>query len=149
MDDLTFSSYNARGLRQLKKRRVLFSFLHRNHFDITLIQETHSCMDDGKIWQSEWGGRIFYSHGSNSSCGVCVLFKPNLNYKVLKTHLHPHGRYIVMDFQVSDMVVTLVCIYGPNRDNPHFSRACKTFYRIFIVIRLYGPAITILYLTSN
>ena len=131
MDDLTLISYNARGLRQAKKRRMLFSFLHRNKTDVILLQETHSCSEDEKFWQNEWGGKIVFAHGSKISCGVCVLFSPQLDFTISKVHTHQYGRFIVIDLQILDSILTLVCIYGPNRDDPSFFSTLNDTLNVF------------------
>ena len=89
-------------------------------FDIACIQETHSSFSDEKYWENEWGGKIFFSHGDTNSRGVCILLKPNLNYKIIKLDTHPSGRYIFIDVLISDQIYTLVCLYGPNNDVPTF-----------------------------
>lgn len=113
-------SYNARGLRQNNKRRRLFSYLHRRNAQIIMVQETHTLPMDEKLWQNEWGGQIIFSHGTHDSCGVFILFKPSFNVNILKWHSHDLGRYIIADIAITDKIVTIVCIYGPNLDNPTF-----------------------------
>lgn len=103
--DLNFISYNARVLRQLKNRRQLFSYLHRRKADIIFLQETHSCIDDEVFWKREWGGSISFSHGSNRSRGVCILFnfQPTLYVILVNTLLDQHGRYVICDVKFSIM----------------------------------------------
>ncbi|KAJ8048194.1 hypothetical protein HOLleu_00405 [Holothuria leucospilota] len=84
---LKFLSFNARGLRQSKKRGQLFAFIHRRNPDISIIQESHSCINDESYLQHEWGGKVLFSHGSNTSRGVCILIKPNLDFEVVKLSL--------------------------------------------------------------
>ena len=77
MSVLKFLSLNVRGLRNEEKRRSIFSYSKNQKANVYLLQETFSNSKDEKIWGAEWGGQIFYSHGSNHSKGVCVLIKPN------------------------------------------------------------------------
>ncbi|KAJ8033628.1 hypothetical protein HOLleu_23937 [Holothuria leucospilota] len=122
MDELNLISYNARGLRQNKKRRRLFSYLHRRKVDVIVLQETHSVSSDESFWTNEWGGTIYFSHGSSESCGVCVLFKPHLKLNIVKSYSHNLGRCVILDISLLEQTVTLVGIYGPNSDNPLFFR---------------------------
>lgn len=122
MDELNLISYNARGLRQNKKRRRLFSYLHRRKVDVIVLQETHSVSSDESFWTNEWGGTIYFSHGSSESCGVCVLFKPHLKPNIVKSYSHNLGRFVILDISLLGQTVTLVGIYGPNSDNPLFFR---------------------------
>lgn len=48
------------------------------------------------------------------------MFSPQLDFSVSKIHLNQYGRWIVVDIQIFNMTLTLVCIFGPNRDDPHF-----------------------------
>ena len=122
MSTLKFLSFNARGLRQPKKRRRLFAYLHRRKADFILIQESHSSLNDEKFWLNEWGGKILFSHGSTTSKGVCILFSPHLYVDILKYSICKFGRYLIVDVKYCDCVLTVVGVYGPNNDNPAFFR---------------------------
>lgn len=117
---LKFLSYNARGLRQTKKRRRLFAYLHRCKADVILIQESHCSHMDEKYWCNEWGSNILFAHGSNASRGVCILFNPKLHFTVLKHTSHVDGRFVMVDIQFHDHIITIVGVYGPNIDSPSF-----------------------------
>ena len=97
-----------------------FSYFHRRNVDVIVIQETHSLQTDELFWKNEWRGSACFSHGTNDSCGVCVLLKPSLNVEVVKSKTHNLGRYILLDIWLSGQCITLVGIYGPNSDNPLF-----------------------------
>ena len=74
---------NVRGLRNPVNRRSIFCFLKDQNCEAHLLQETYSELSDESIWRSEWGGVIFFSHGSTHlthSKGVCILMNPSLNY---------------------------------------------------------------------
>ncbi|KAJ8043243.1 hypothetical protein HOLleu_10243 [Holothuria leucospilota] len=98
---LSFVTYNGRGLRQSKKRTRLFAFLHRNKYDVCLIQETHSCIQDEPYWKNEWGGTVFFCYGSKDSCGVCLLIKPSLAVNIHKGCIDVYGRFIVLDIEIN------------------------------------------------
>lgn len=116
MSNLTICSFNVRGIRDNKKRRKLFAFFHRHNFEIILLQETHSQHPDFRIWSNEWGGQILFSHGTNKSRGVAILFKPTFSYKILKVILDNNGRYIVASININSSDYILVNVYGPNMD---------------------------------
>ena len=75
---LKCASYNVNGLRKTQKRKSIFYFLKQRNYDIIFLQETHSCYNDEKLWQYEWGGKLFFSHGQNNSEGVAILIKQSL-----------------------------------------------------------------------
>ena len=106
--DLHLISFNARGLRQPKKRRQLFSFLHNRKADIILLQETHTCVNDETQWTQEWGNSILFSHGSTNSRGVAIMFKPHSPCTIGKVTTHPFGRYIIVDLTIYNKVFTLI-----------------------------------------
>ena len=63
----SISSLNCNGIRELNKRRQLFSWLTDKHFDIIYLQETHSTKTDEINWKQEWGGEICFAHGTSNS----------------------------------------------------------------------------------
>ena len=86
----SFCSLNVRGLNQARKRRQLFRWLQNNKFDIVFLQETYSSKYIENPWKSEWGGKIYFCHGTSHSRGVMIMFNPKLdvlvdNIEVIKT----------------------------------------------------------------
>ena len=75
-------SLNVRGINNFHKRRAIFTWCHKRKADV--IQETHSKEESEKQWMNEWGGKIFYLHGSPSSCGVAVLIRNGFNCTIKK-----------------------------------------------------------------
>ena len=120
MTILRFSTYNVRGLRQARKRRKVFAFLHSQNRDIFFIQESHCICSDSVYWKNEWGGRALFSFGSSSSRGVCVLFNPSLDVSIISVKVDTRGRFIIADVGIYGKVYTLVNIYAPNLDCPSF-----------------------------
>ena len=47
------NSFNCRGLRDKKKRTNIFQWIKRNYAGITLLQETHSILEDESKWEKE------------------------------------------------------------------------------------------------
>ena len=120
MADIKLCTYNARGLRQNRKRRQVFAFLHKQNKDIYFIQETHSVLSDERYWRSEWGGCIVFCHGSSTSRGVCILFNPRLDFNIHSTVVGDNGRALFMEITVMQKRFMFVCLYGPNIDDPDF-----------------------------
>ena len=79
---LDILSLNVRGIRDQIKRRSIFSFLKGFKANIYFLQETYSDLKDEIIWKNEWGGEIFFSHGTNHSKGVCILINPTIHCQV-------------------------------------------------------------------
>ena len=63
--DIKCLSLNVRGLNKSVKRRTVFRWLHRQNCSFVFLQETYSSKECENIWQAEWGGEVFFSHGTN------------------------------------------------------------------------------------
>lgn len=95
-------------------------YLNERKFDIVFIQETHSLPEDVKVWENEWGGKIYASHGTNESKGVGVWLRKNATVKVINWVSDTQGRYIVMNILYEGQNYTLANLYAPNNDDPNF-----------------------------
>ena len=79
-----------------------------------------STPDREVYWSNEWGGKVLFSHGSNDSRGIMILFKPSLSFQVDKIESDNAGRYVISDVRFNGKKFTLVNVYGPNIDDPVF-----------------------------
>ena len=114
MSIVKFLTLNVRRLRNQEKRRSIFSYLKKQKANIYLLQETFSNPKDERIWSAEWGGQIFYSHGSDHSKGVCELIKPNSPIHVEIVELDTNGRFIILRLKTpSETSFNVVNIYAP------------------------------------
>ena len=118
---LNIVSLNVRGLRNEEKRRAIFNF-YRDRCTILCLQETHSTIEDEKIWAAEWGGRAFFSHGTNQSRGVLTLVNRKYTEKVVQLNEQTSGRKSQCLVNCEETKMLIVNIYGPNQDSPHFFR---------------------------
>lgn len=118
-ENLKLISLNTNGLRIPAKRRAIFNDLRTHKPDICLLQETHSTVNDQKIWTSEWGGRTFFSHGRSNSKGVCFLFARDFDIPVTFSYADPNGRLAIIQFALKGETITLVNIYAPTQSEAH------------------------------
>ena len=98
-------------------------FLKDQKCDVYFLQETYSEPNDENIWRSEWGGDIFFSHGSLPSRGVCILLNPSLNCTFENIHEDQFGRIISIDLNFSSNNFSLCNISMPqmiNDNNKNF-----------------------------
>ena len=63
---------------------------------------------------TEWDGLSFFNSGTNSSCGVAVLFNPTFNFKLLDTKRDYDGRILSLKFSFQNQIFNIVNIYAPN-----------------------------------
>ena len=112
-----FLSLNVRGLRNREKGRSIFAYLKNHKANVYFLQETFSNSRDEKVWAAEWGGQIFYSHGSDHSNGVCILIrliKPNSTLHADVVELDTNGRFIILRLKTQDVAsLNVVNVYAP------------------------------------
>ena len=107
-------SLHVRGVVDNRKRRKVYSWLHKQEADIMLLHKTHSTTVNEKLWANEWGRRIIYRHDTNLSRGVAILFKKNLDYVIAKKRLDCEGCFVFLDLSIQDKKYKLLNIYASN-----------------------------------
>lgn len=105
-------SLNARGLRDVVKRKALFLFSRQFGSDFVFLQESHSNDKDVNFWKSQWGNEIWFSHGSEHSAGVSCL-KNNFTGDVLHTYCE-YGHFILLLLKCYNVNLIVVNYYGYN-----------------------------------
>ena len=119
--DIKGLSINVRGFNKSLKRRAVFRWLHQQNCSFVFLQETYSSKECENTWQAEWGGKVFFNHGTKHSKGTMVLFHPKLNFQIEKQIVGKNGRYIILDGTFADNHIVLVNIYAPNDVNQQVS----------------------------
>ena len=111
-------SLNIRGINDFKKRRSVFHWIERQKADIVLLQETYSSKENEKMWRNEWGGKVFYSHGTKHSRGLAVLINNKLVGEITEEITDQSGRILMLKTELSDNLISwVVNVYAPNDDN--------------------------------
>jgi len=106
-------SLNVRGLNREAKRRSVFQFIRRNNVDICYLQETYSAIHCEQVWKNQWGGDIYFAHGTNHSRGCMILIKSGLDFTVKKANVDDSGRYIMLDATIQGQSVYCLNVYAP------------------------------------
>ena len=112
-------SINVRGAANAEKRRAIFN-KHRIHSDILILHETHSTPEMEHIWESEWGGKVIYAHGTNTARGVAAFMSKALYEQISNIHRDILGRLLIFDLKYDQQVVTIAAVYAPNEDRPDY-----------------------------
>ena len=107
-------SLNVGGIRDQIKRRSVFSFLKDQKAYIYFLQETYSEPNDEKVWKKEWGGEVFFSHGTKHSKGVCILINPTAQIQVNYSYSDNSGRIVLITISLSGHKLALCNICAPN-----------------------------------
>ncbi|KAL9963192.1 hypothetical protein ACROYT_G032369 [Oculina patagonica] len=119
-------SLNVRGIRSTDKRKALFNWLGKEKYDVIFLQETYSTPGVVNIWKSQWRGDIFFSHGTEHSKGVMILFKENFDYEIKVHREDEQGRFIILKSLIQSQPFVFVNIYAPNK----IKKQCDFFEEI-------------------
>ena len=111
------TSLNARGIRDLHKRRSIFTWIEKQKSDITFLQETYSTPEIINDWKFQWRGEMIFSHGSNHSRGVLVLINEQLQYEINNIVIDDEGRYILLEMTIQESPFLLLNLYAPTKLN--------------------------------
>ena len=96
---------NVRGIRDQTKRRSIFTFFKDQNANIYFLQETYSEPSDENIWKKEWGGELFFSHGTKHSKGVCILINPTMQLQVDCLYSNNSGRLVLITISLNGQKV--------------------------------------------
>ena len=118
-------SMNCQGLGDLNKCRDVFHFLRQKKYDIYLLQDTHFTQRQEKYIRTMWGLDCVFDSFSSQSRGVAILFNSYCDYKIHHIEKGNDGNKLILDITIHDKRLTLVNLYGPNRDKPNFYRTVK------------------------
>ena len=116
--DLKCLSQNVRGLNKSIKRQTVFRWLHKQNHHVIFLQESYCSKDLEPIWENEWGGKAFFSHGTNHSKGVITLINPVVYCKFEKVISDKQGRFIILKLSLEEKIIVHVNIYARN-DSPN------------------------------
>ena len=118
---ISIASYNCNGLADSCKRKEVWTWLHdKKSYGIICLQETHSVLENEKIWEKEWGGPMFFSHGSKSKKGVIILIESHIQYMLHSVRKDTEGRWILIDISIDELRCSILNIYAPNNDDAFF-----------------------------
>ena len=112
MNNVSFISSNVKGLQAISKRIKIFEYL-KNYVTsngFIFLQETHSSVKDEKIWNDEFGGQLFFSHGKTNSCGVAIGFVGTKALNILNIRRDNLRRILVIEVKIDDSVFVLINI---------------------------------------
>lgn len=90
-----------------------FFLCRRRNAQIYFLQETHSGENDVNLWKSQWGDLVYFSHGTQQSAGVAIMFN-KLNADVLETEISDGGRWIILVLKVDNVKLIMCNVYGYN-----------------------------------
>lgn len=121
MAELKILSFNTQGLGGIKKQKDVFHYLSNKNFDIYCLQDTHFTASDEKYIRNRWEGNCYFSPAPQSNArGVAIFFGKKVDYKIHGQKQDTNGNFLILDMTIYNKRLSLVNIYGPNRDDPSF-----------------------------
>jgi exonuclease III len=93
--------------------------LSKKKANIIFLQETYSTKEVEHYWNQQWsGGNILFSHGTNHSKGVAVLFKKNCDYEIKHCKIDQSGRAICLELGIQGHDIIIINVYYPCASKP-------------------------------
>ena len=117
MAELKLLSFNTQGLGGIKKQKYVFQYLNDKNFDIYCLQDTHFTLSQEMHIRNRWEGNCYFSPAPQSNA---ILFSKKVDCKIHKHKHDAEGNFLILDMTVCDKRLSLVNIYGPNKDDPSF-----------------------------
>uniref|UniRef100_A0AAQ5Y5I9 exodeoxyribonuclease III n=1 Tax=Amphiprion ocellaris TaxID=80972 RepID=A0AAQ5Y5I9_AMPOC len=122
---LTFCSWNVNGINEPVKRGKVIAHLKSLHADVVFLQETHLKNDAHCKIRAKWIGQVFHSKFPSKARGAAVIIRKNVPFLHKSTIADKEGRFVIVIGEIQSLPITLLNIYGPNKDEPDFFK--KTF----------------------
>lgn len=113
MSNINIASLNVNGARDSKKRAEIYELVKQKHFDVVLLQETHSDVQNEVNWAMEWDGLSVLSHNNSLSAGVAVLFSKNFTPVSYEVDEIIKGRILKIRAVVENQAFIFMCVYAP------------------------------------
>ena len=111
---------NVRGFRDTVKRRSIFTYLKDQEATVYFLQETFSKVSDEAVWRTDWGGEMYFSHGTSQSKGVCILINRAVKEKVTSSS-DTDSRIILINLTNNSLKLSFCNIYAPNNHTQQVS----------------------------
>lgn len=88
--------------------------------NIIFIQESHLTKKDMGRIQKRWPGQIYAACFNSHSRGVMILLNKSVPFHLNSKFIDPAGRYVILNGTINSILVNLVSVYAPNKDDPSF-----------------------------
>lgn len=119
-EKVTFVSVNLRGAQLAEKRKDVLNFLKQKQFSIYFLQDTHFTKKEENYIRSQWGFDCYFSSYSSEARGVAIMLNNNFEFTLHEKVEDTEGNKLILDITINKKRMTLINIYGPNKDSPDF-----------------------------
>ena len=135
-NNLTFLTYNVKGLQSSKKRIKLTEYFKSklNHSGfLFFLQETHSTIKNESTWVNDFNGPVFFSHGVSNSCGVVIAYLGKTSFFLNKQKTDKAGRILILDVTLDTDQYILINLYNANTE----TEQCNIFDEFQTLLKLF------------
>ena len=80
------------------------------------MQETHSTPSQEVKWQTQWNGKMFFSHGRSNATGCAIAFTKDFNFQLLKESKDTSGRFLILEILIDGKKFLLINLYNANTE---------------------------------
>ncbi|WP_419583966.1 hypothetical protein, partial [Thiolapillus sp.] len=99
-------------MKNKNKRHTIFSFFRKRKYDIIGLQECHiSTAKEAEQWEMQWGGKLFYSLGTNHSLGHITLVSKSCMQNT--QCIYHDNRIILLETSTNNSKLLIANIYAP------------------------------------
>lgn len=119
-DTVTIISVNLRGAQLSSKRKDVLNYLKQKRYSIYYLQDTHFTEKEESYIRAQWGYDCYFSSYNSQSRGVAIMFNNNFEFTLHQKVSDTEGNKLILDITINGKRMTLINIYGPNRDSPEF-----------------------------
>ena len=121
MAELKILTFNTQGLGGIKKQKDVLHYLKNMNFDIFCLQDTHFTTDQEIHIRNRWEGNCHFNAAPQSNArGVAIFFTKKVDYKIHNQNQDTNGNFLILDMTIFNKRLSLVNIYGPNKDDSSF-----------------------------
>ena len=124
-DKIKIIALNCQGLGIENKRRDVLLNLRNKKYSIICLIDTHFAKSQERRLSLEWGFQAYFSSFSTQKRGVAIFFNNNFEFKIHSRFNDTNGNLLLLDIEIDEHRITLVTIYGPNKDDPGFYEFLK------------------------
>ena len=111
------ATFNTNGLRNKTKRLAVFEWLNKKNNSIIFLQETHSSLETETEWKQDMRNfDLYFSHGTTSSRGVCILISKRLDCTIRDKVMDEKGRFLLLHIKDKESEYVLGNLYAPTKD---------------------------------
>ncbi len=108
------------GLSRPSEERDVLQYLRQSKYSIICLQDTHFSRSNERRILQEWRYKAYFNSFDSRSRGVAIFLNNNFEFTIHNSFSDNSGNVLMLDIEICNKRITLVNIYGPNKDDPSF-----------------------------